>query len=160
MMETKTKKTTTVKRTATKKGPPKDLNAQILKDLPVALLSPEQYEAITKANYYHPESRLILQLFLQTDYLWQLARKMQSKSSTIEFINWAVIEKNTAKAIHETLDKLLSGVRVEAKQAAEPKSKSRKRLACGCAHHSDAAGVIEACLLGQEQGSDELWTGY
>ncbi|MBZ0189071.1 MAG: hypothetical protein K8F91_22690 [Candidatus Obscuribacterales bacterium] len=35
------------------------------------------------------------------------------------------------------------------------------RQACGCRQkHSDAAGVIEACRLGQEQGQDELWTGY
>lgn len=38
---------------------------------------------------------------------------------------------------------------------------ARKRQACGCSRqHSDAAGVIDACLLGQEQGSDETWTGY
>jgi hypothetical protein len=36
----------------------------------------------------------------------------------------------------------------------------KKRHACGCLHHSDAAGVVDACLLGQEQGSDETWTGY
>ena len=36
-----------------------------------------------------------------------------------------------------------------------------QRQACGCRFkHSDAAGVIEACLLGQEQGADEYWTGY
>lgn len=37
----------------------------------------------------------------------------------------------------------------------------RRRQECGCWHpHSDAAGVIDACILGQEQGSDESWTGY
>lgn len=159
-MDTKTKNTTTVKRTTAKKVFSKDPNAQILKDLPLSLLSPEQYEAITKANYYHPESRLVLELFLHTDYLWQLARKIQNKSTSIEFINWAMIEKNTAKAIDATLQQLLNGVRVEARKIAEPKHKARKRLACGCTQHSDAAGVVEACMLGQEQGRDELWTGY
>lgn len=36
----------------------------------------------------------------------------------------------------------------------------RKKHACGCLNHSDAAGVVDACLLGQEQGIDETWTGY
>lgn len=35
------------------------------------------------------------------------------------------------------------------------------KQACGCRRkHSDAAGVIDACLLGQEQGRDETWTGF
>lgn len=35
------------------------------------------------------------------------------------------------------------------------------KQACGCRRkHSDAAGVIEACMLGQEQGKDEYWTGF
>lgn len=42
-----------------------------------------------------------------------------------------------------------------------PESTSTFRQACGCRHkHSDAAGVIAACQLGQEQGRDETWTGY
>lgn len=35
------------------------------------------------------------------------------------------------------------------------------RQPCGCKHkHSDAAGVVATCQLGQEQGQDEMWTGY
>lgn len=147
-------------RTTRKPKEAKVSNVVLLKDLPLQILSPEQYEAITKANYYHPESRLILQLFLQTDYLWQIARKVQDKPSTIDTINWAGIEKSTAKLLNETLDKLLAGVQIQTVEIPEPKPKKRKRLACGCSHHSDAAGVVEACMLGQEQGRDETWTGY
>lgn len=42
-----------------------------------------------------------------------------------------------------------------------PVTSSGARQACGCRRkHSDAAGVIEACMLGQEQGADEYWTGF
>lgn len=139
----------------------------VFEDLDLALLTPAQFEAITKANYYHPESRLILMLFLQANYLWQLSRKLQNKPSAIDKVDWALIEKNTRALLRDTLDKLLVGVNSEPWQippvkAVEPvKPRKRKpRLACGCAHHSDAAGVVEACMLGQEQGSDERWTGY
>ncbi|MBY0552040.1 MAG: hypothetical protein K2W95_32450 [Candidatus Obscuribacterales bacterium] len=139
----------------------------VLEDLDLALLTPEQFEAMTKANYHHPESRLILMLFLQANYLWQLARKLQNKSSGIDKIDWALIEKNTAAMLCDTLSKLLTGVKPEpwqlppVKAPEPPKPRKRKpRLACGCAHHSDAAGVVEACILGQEQGGDETWTGF
>lgn len=139
----------------------------VLEDLDLALLTPEQFEAMTKANYHHPESRLILLLFLQANYLWQLARKLQNKSSAIDKIDWALIEKNTAAMLRDTLSKLLTGVKPEpwqlppVKAPEPPKPRKRKpRLACGCAHHSDAAGVVEACILGQEQGRDETWTGF
>ncbi len=79
-----------------------------------AALSPEQYEQITRNNYYHPESKLILQLFLQVNYTCQLARKIQQKPSLIDTIDWALIERNTAKVISETKSKLLVGVTVQA----------------------------------------------
>jgi hypothetical protein len=42
-----------------------------------------------------------------------------------------------------------------------PESISPLKQACGCKHkHSDAAGVVAACQLGQAQGQDETWTGY
>jgi hypothetical protein len=42
-----------------------------------------------------------------------------------------------------------------------PESTWRLKQACGCKHkHSDAAGVVAACQLGQAQGQDETWTGY
>ena len=35
------------------------------------------------------------------------------------------------------------------------------KQACGCRYkHSDAAGVVAACQLGQEQGRNESWTGF
>ena len=142
----------------------KTSNALILKELPLELLTPEQFEAVTKANYYHPESRLILQLFLKANYIWQLARKIQHKPSAIDTIDWSLIEKNTAKLINETLSKLLTGVNVQAPAppvALSTKKKPALKQACGCRHkHSDAAGVVEACLRGQAEGRDESWTGY
>ena len=125
--------------------------------MPLELLTPEQFEAVTAANYHHPESRIILYLFLHTNHLWQLARKIQNNPAALAETNWASIEKNTAKCINETLEKLLTGV-VVGKPAPAPKR--RRKLECGCSHHSDAAGVVEACMLGQQQGQDETWTGY
>lgn len=47
----------------------------------------------------------------------------------------------------------------EAEEQLEPPGKGVQ--ACGCRFkHSDAAGVIEACMLGREQGQDEYWTGF
>lgn len=47
----------------------------------------------------------------------------------------------------------------EAEEQLEPPNKGIQ--ACGCRNkHSDAAGVIEACMLGREQGQDEYWTGF
>lgn len=41
------------------------------------------------------------------------------------------------------------------------KPKTILRQACGCSRpHSDAAGVVEACIQGQLEGSDETWTGF
>ena len=128
----------------------------LLKDLPLELLTAEQYEAITKANYRHPESRLILQLFLSTNYTWQLARKILLKPSAIDEINWSVIEKNSARLLNETLDKLLTGVVVLEPMpvvvAARPRAKKLVQ-SCGCSTpHSSVASVIEACKQGKEEG--------
>lgn len=135
-------------------------NALILKGLPLELLTPEQYEAITKANYHHPESRLILQLFLSTNYTWQLARKILQKPSAIDTVDWFSIEKSSAKLINETLQKLLKGVVVEAPapvEAARPRPK-KVRQSCGCSTpHSNAAGVVDACKLGKEGGPKVAW---
>ena len=47
----------------------------------------------------------------------------------------------------------------DAEEQLEPPNKGIQ--ACGCRNkHSDAAGVIEACMLGREQGQDEYWTGF
>lgn len=154
----------------------KTADIKVLKDLSLGLLTPAQFEAITKANYYTPDARLVLQLFLHTNYLWQLSRKIQNqnKPAAIETINWPLIEKNSAHAINESLNKLLAGVNLRQDQplqanpdsGSKPKTKTRStlksakpRLACGCASHSDAAGVVDACILGQQQAQDE-WTGY
>lgn len=145
----------------------KTSNALILKDLSLQLLSPEQFEAITRANYYHPESRLVLQLFLHVNWSWQIARKLQNKPSSVESMDWALIEKNTASLINNSLSKLLPGVdRQPWNPSSLPTSKpprktSSLKQACGCSSkHSNAAGVVAACQLGKAQGADESWTGY
>ena len=159
--------TTRTARTST----PKASTTPILKGLSQQLLTQEQFEAITKANYYHPESRLVLQLFLHANYSWHLARKIQNKPSSLDSIDWALLEKNAEKLIIESLSKLLSGISREPwypdAPAPVPASKpSRKakpvaRQACGCSQqHSQAAGVVAACQLGKAQGQDESYTGY
>jgi hypothetical protein len=55
-------------RTSVRKSDSKASDSLILKDLSLALLTPDQFQAITAANYHHPESRLILQLFLHANY--------------------------------------------------------------------------------------------
>jgi len=158
-------------RTTVKKSDSKATNSLILKDLSLALLTPDQCDAITKANYHHPESRLILQFFLHANYAWHLARKIQNKPSSIDSIDWALYEKNTAKLITESLSKLLPGVSTEPWNPDKPapiplskparKTKTAVKQACGCTQkHSSAAGVVEACQLGKAQGQDESWTGY
>jgi hypothetical protein len=82
------------------------------KELPTDLLSPEEYSAMTAANYHHPESRLILQLFLHVNYLWQLSRHMQNKPSSIPVVDWQTIEINAGMCIRSTCNKLLGGVEV------------------------------------------------
>ncbi|MCA9801758.1 MAG: hypothetical protein KC777_07210 [Cyanobacteria bacterium HKST-UBA02] len=49
----------------------------------------------------------------------------------------------------------------DAENLLHPPPIANSRQPCGCRRkHSDAAGVIEACMLGQEQGADEYWTGF
>jgi hypothetical protein len=50
----------------------------------------------------------------------------------------------------------------DAENLLDPPGPTRSfRQACGCRHkHSDAAGVVAACQLGQDQAQDEMWTGY
>jgi hypothetical protein len=83
-------------------------------ELPMKLLTDEEYEAITRANYEHPESRLILQLFLQVNYLWHLSRQMQNKSSSIPVVDWLTVEMTARKTIMATFTKLLLGVDISA----------------------------------------------
>jgi len=158
-------------RTAVRKSDSKASDTLILKDLSLALLTPDQFQAITTANYHHPESRLILQLFLHANYGWHLARKIQNKPSSIDSIDWALYEKNTAKLVTDSLSKLLPGVSSEpwnhSKPAPIPPSKPARKTrtavkqACGCSEkHSQAAGVVDACARGKAQGQDESWTGY
>jgi len=143
-----------------------------LKDLSLQLLTPDQFEAVTKANYYHPDSRLVLQLFLYVNYIWQISRRLQNDPATVSSFDWMLIEKNTAKLISDSLSKLLSGIDTQPWNKDLTASKTSSKLtrntvklvpkqACGCRFkHSDAAGVVEACELGRAQGQDETWTGY
>jgi hypothetical protein len=158
-------------RTTVRKTDSKASASLILKDLSLELLTADQFQAITEANYHHPESRLVLQLFLHASYGWHLARKIQNKPSSIDSIDWALYEKNTAKLITESLSKLLPGISTEPwkpdiRGPVPPSKPARKtrtavKQACGCSEkHSQAAGVVDACALGKAQGQDESWTGY
>lgn len=162
-----TKKTVPVKKSSSRTIP----DLKVLKDLSEQLLTPEQFEAVTKVNYHHPDSRVVLHLFLHANYVWQIARKLQNDPALVDSFDWATIEKNSGKLVNETLAKLLTGIDpsswtgnqpVPAKGSkpvrGTPRPKAKSRLACGCKYHSDAAGVVEACQLGQMQGADEaLW---
>jgi hypothetical protein len=81
-------------------------------EVPLDLLSPEEYEAITRANYEHPESKLVLQLFVQVNYLWHLSRHMQNKPSSIPVVDWLTVEMSARRTIMATLAKLLVGVSI------------------------------------------------
>lgn len=85
-----------------------------VEDQPLELLSPEEYEAITAANYEHPESRIILRLFLQTNYIWHVSRHMQGLPSQVTAVDWKRMEENSAQAIRNTFQKLLPGVQTTA----------------------------------------------
>jgi hypothetical protein len=146
-------------------------NIDILRDLSLQLLTPEQFEAITKANYYHPESRLVLQLFLHVNYSWQIARRLQNNPSSASDIDWGSHEKNAAKLVSDSLSTLLQGIDREAWDPDAndvPQKPVRRKTttaalgqACGCkVKHSSAAGVVAACQAGRAQGADETWTGY
>lgn len=163
--------TRTTTRKTTKQAAPKDSNA-VLTDLSMQLLTPDQFEAVTRANYYHPDSRLVLHLFLYVNYIWQISRRLQNNPSVVNSFDWALVEKNTARLISDSLSRLLSGIDRQAWTDDLTASMSSSKLtpntvklvpkqACGCRFkHSDAAGVVEACELGRAQGQDETWTGY
>ncbi|MBX9569245.1 MAG: hypothetical protein K2X77_10140 [Candidatus Obscuribacterales bacterium] len=86
--------------------------AFVLKGQKLEILSRAEFEAITKANYYHPESRLILQLFLQVHYAWQISKLMQGKASTVKTIDWSRFESACSKLLLSSFGDLLSGVQV------------------------------------------------
>lgn len=81
---------------------------------PLDLLAPQEFEAITAANYEHPESRIILRLFLQVNYIWHVSRHMQGLPSTVSAVDWKRLEENSAQAIRNTFQKLLPGVETTA----------------------------------------------
>ena len=159
-----TKTTVPVKKSSSRTMP----DLKVLKDLSEQLLTPEQFEAVTKVNYHHPDSRVVLHLFLHANYVWQIARKLQNDPALVDSFDWATIEKNSCKLVNDTLAKLLTGIDPTswtglpptAVVTSKPARKAKPRLACGCAYHSYAAGVVDACQSGQEQGRDETWTGY
>lgn len=104
----KTIKTQTSKTTIRK--PDRNLEGQPLE----LLLEPEQYEAITAANYDHPESRIILRCFLHVNYYWQVSRSMQGLPSPVTSVDWSSMERNAAQLIRNTFEKLLPGVETTA----------------------------------------------
>jgi hypothetical protein len=99
---------------ATKKQPPAKKNSpgsrSLLRDANWQLLAPDEFEAITRANYEHPESRLILELFLQVNYLWHLSKYMQNRSAFIKSVDWVEVQLAAQSTIHKTLAQLLKGV--------------------------------------------------
>lgn len=103
----------TSKASIAKEAKPKKLHRHV-EDQPLELLTPAEYEAITMANYEHPESRIILRLFLQVNYIWQVSLHMQDLPSPVMTVGWARVETNAAQAIRNTFDKLLPGVQTTA----------------------------------------------
>ena len=98
------------------------------KELPLQLLSPEEFEAITKANYYHPESQLILRLFLHICHFWHIARQMQDKPTQLpKPVEWESVELSASKLIQETLNQLLPGVAVTPWEAAKTNGRRQKQ---------------------------------
>lgn len=117
-------KQTVSKTTQTKPKPTVKINQ---KELPMQLLSPEEFEAITKANYYHPESQLILRLFLHISHFWHITRQMQGKPTDLQKpVEWERVEQSAAKLIQETLKQLLSGVSVTPWEAAKSNGRTHK----------------------------------
>jgi hypothetical protein len=104
----KTSKTTTTAKTTKSK-----LHRHV-EDQPLELLAPKEFEAITAANYEHPESRIILRLFLQVNYIWHVSRHMQGLPSAVNTVDWKRVEENSAQSIRNTFQKLLPGVQTTA----------------------------------------------
>lgn len=99
----------------------------VQKHLPIQLLSPEEFEAVTRATYYHPESQLILKLFLHVSHFWHTARYMQEKPVPCpKPINWEREEEIAARLIQDTLQQLLAGVSVTPWQAAIAKKRGNR----------------------------------
>lgn len=94
---------------ATKLKPSKHLEDQQLE-----LLAPQEFEAITAANYGHPESRIILRMFLHVNYFWHISRHMQGLPSSVSAVDWKKVEDNSAQAIRNTFHMLIPGVRTSA----------------------------------------------
>jgi hypothetical protein len=85
-----------------------------VEDQPLELLAPQEFEAITAANYEHPEARIILRLFLQVNYIWHVSPHMQGLPSAVTAVDWKRVEENSAQAIRNTFQKLLPGVQTTA----------------------------------------------
>ena len=85
-----------------------------LEEQPLDLLSPQEFEAIAAANYEHPESRIILRLFLQVNYFWHVSRHLQGLPSAVTAVDWKRTEENSAQAIRNTFQKVLPGVQTTA----------------------------------------------
>src|ERR1035437_9606621 len=100
----KTTKTAVAKESKTK-------NTKLLDDQPLELLSPQEYEAITAANYHHPESRIILRLFMHVNYFWHISRHMQGLPSSVTAVDWQKIEQTSGQLIRNTFQKLMPGVK-------------------------------------------------
>lgn len=100
--------TTTIRKRAKSKNA---VSVELTPNQPLEqLLTPEQFEVITAAHYAQPESRTVLQLFLQVNYMWQVSRHMQGKTTGVKQIDWPIVEQTSAQLIRNTLDKLLGGV--------------------------------------------------
>ena len=106
--------TTTTKAKAASKKATKPVLHRHVEDQPLELLSRAEFEAITAANYEHPESRVILRLFLHVNYSWHVSRHMQGLPSAVTEVDWKRVEENSAQAIRNTFQKLLPGVQTTA----------------------------------------------
>jgi hypothetical protein len=96
------------------------------KELPMEILSPDEFEAITKANYFHPESQLILKLFLQVNYFWHITRQMQGKPTHLpKDVDWTIVEESAARLIAQTLNQLLTGVTISSWATSKPNGRTR-----------------------------------
>ena len=91
-----------------------------LEDQPLELLSPEEYEAITAANYHHPESRIILRLFMHVSHYWHVSRHMQGLPSAVTAVDWHKLEETSGQLIRNTFQKLMPGVKTSAWDATIP----------------------------------------
>lgn len=93
--------------TRTKK---KQSEKELIEHIQESILTPEQYEALTKANYTHPKSRMVLRLFLHLSFFWHVCRYMQGKSDVIAGISWSEMERHARQLIDKVLADLLQGI--------------------------------------------------